>query len=268
MDQTYSIRHLQNFDNYSPSESCSLDGRYFSIVLRDYPGLVCKAIEIEIGSDESIARETKIDLCDSHVTIVRLVIHTPLMKHCLVLFVDKKHKKAELWDPKEYSQAGQTIDDASDYMLKFVNRLIPLDYEFRYTSVYFDTDFPSQCSEDSRGYCNAYVLKETLDRLTGQKHNPNYDIRDVDVKKFIAAVEDRYSNQLVGKPDIEYGPRGGGYRGGYYGGHHGGYHGGYGFGGYGTGLLTGTLLGAAIAGSADNDVQYVYPYPYYGPYLY
>lgn len=212
---------MANYDNFPESTSCGSDGRYFSLVLGNYPGVVRYPIEMEITPNDQKIKAYNISYRRDYLNIVRLIVQTPTIRHAVLLFVDTMQSKAELWDPKD-EMLPQNNEHVAQ-MLKLVDLLIPSGYTFDYTEAYFDTNFPLVCKNKVKGYCNAYILREALDRI----NNRPSDTRSI--KRFISAVEYHYKTRLEGQADNEYGPVG-----------------------LGVGLLTGALLGGALVGAASH----------------
>lgn len=236
--------------DYKLSKSCNLDGRYFETVLSEYPGVSKFPIRVEMLPrmiSNASKFPTKIGMVsrmtpgDFHkelvmttikvinlewrsdvLNIVRIVVVTPTLKHSVVLFVDTKRKLAELWDPVESDMDDKYVDGLEEAVYF---QIIPDDCKFEYIRIPFESSFPSGCKEGRRGYCNAYILREAINRL----FEMDYDVSTSnDIRCFVAAVEANYQDDLVGMPDIEYGR---------------------GFGGGGLGLGLG-LLGGVALGSA------------------
>lgn len=197
MTNTDKISELMNYQGYSRSNECKLDGRYFGIVCNKYAGVMKHPIEIYIKPKSVMLRVREIVYDYSVLTVARVTIFGANVKHSSVLFVDSSKRTVELWDPIEPGMLDnyvKQIKNAVQY------QLVPEGFTFQYTPAYFIPEFSKSCSIGHRGYCNAYVLREALHRILDIDSDVSGDIRS-----FITAVEENYSSKLTGTPDIEYG---------------------------------------------------------------
>lgn len=195
-------------EDYPPTQDPYLDGRYFKAMLGDQPGVLKEPIVVRLGDDPSISIVRR---WPSNVTsYARVIVETPTMRHSCLFSLDPRFKEAELWDPREDPYGDFSYEEGLRNLIE--DNLLPADYELISEAVYFETDYPAKTHH--RGYCNAFVLREAADRLTG-----NYPAGDI--RRFCTYVKANYELP-AGKPDIEYGP------------------------GFGLGLLTGALVGGAL----------------------
>jgi hypothetical protein len=221
-----------NHKGYRATDACSLDGRYFNLVLAGMPGVEPLPIEIEMHDTKTMLKVPALNWEDPLLNICRVVLITPRFRHCLVMFVNKSAQTVELWDPVE----AESYDDYSESLKDIARQqLVPPSYELYYSRAHFKPDYPSKCMTGARGYCNAYVLHECVCRLTGNTSDHAKDIRS-----FITAVEENYSKDLTGAPDIEYGL------------------------GFGLGLAGGLVAGTAIGAGGYGYGYPAYGYPAYG----
>ena len=191
------ISELINYQRYRPSDECKLDGRYFNIVCNKYAGVMEHPIEIHIKPKSVMIKVRDIVYDYSILTVSRVIIFAANVRHSSVLFVDSSEKTVELWDPIEPGMSDTYVEQIKS-ALQY--QLVPEGFTFNYTPAYFIPKFHKNCSAGYRGYCNAYVLRETLSRIIHTDSDMSGDIRS-----FITAVEENYSYKLTGSPDIEYG---------------------------------------------------------------
>ena len=239
------------------SKSCYLDGRYFNMVLADYPGLIKEPMYIVIKqiksyNTKSLREKVYVNIKPvqpdtKHPGILRLIIDTPKGRHCNLLILDYESGTLFRFEP---------LGNTETYFSK-VNDLLEdvfPDFELDNIHVDFEDTVLDEKNPNCRtsGFCTAYVLKYALAFISGKDYDPH------SIRKFVAHVERKFGPLPKGNEEIEYGNRG---YGGGYGGHHGyggrSYYynspfvGGFGYPGYG--------LGVPYYG-------YGYPYPYYGGY--
>ena len=233
------------------SDSCYLDSRYFSQVLKDYPGLVKEPMYVIVKErksrktqlvEEKIYFRFEMKPNNSNVPLlVRLVIQTPTSRHCNLLIF-----------------SGQTIyrmEPLRDQYTEKIDQLLENFFpEHDVETIEFNLDEKNEQCEES-GYCNAYVLMYALAYLNGE------DFRPEEVRKFVRKVEETFSLP-EGEPEIEYGR------------YHRGYHNHYGHGRrnyYGSPYIGGFPIygGLGYGGLGYGGLGYGYPgygygYPGYG----
>jgi hypothetical protein len=259
--------------------SCFLDGRYISVVLRDVPEFIPIPITVSISLDKDgnvVSGTVKSDMIHLRegLNAIRVVVHSPLMLHSALLWIDT-HKEMAIYKD---TIGEETDDEMIEILRASVTQLLELyiktytHYSFSSVSVMVPDVQPGDC--ENYGYCNAYVIKQVLDYKEGKMFDPS------NIQEFAGQIERDYHSQLDPNLPVEveyYHGRGGGGRGyggsrGYRGGGGYGYRGrgGYGYGGAGgLGLGLGLLGGMAIGGLAASAAQPAYAYPYYPtPYPY
>ncbi len=272
--------HTENLDDYVSgrnSESCYLDGRYFNIVLKNYPGLIEEPMYVVIKNVKSyntkLLRE-KVYLHFQPKTfnrdiygLLRLIIDTPNGRHCNLLILDYSGRKIYRFEPlgkfePYYEKVNDLIEDVfPDFEIE------PIDFSIE--DQVLDEKNPA-CK--TSGFCTAYSLLYAYSFINQKDFNPD------EIRKFVGKVETVYGPLSKGEEEIEYGRYDRhhhdhyGYGGrNYYGSPYIGYpaYGGYGYGGLGyspygyggygygspyvsapvaAGALIGGLLGGAVAG--------------------
>ena len=262
------------------SKNCYMDGRHFSEVLKEYPGLVKEPMYIIVKErksrktglmEEKIYFRFEMKPNNSNVPLlVRLIIQTPTARHCNLL----------IFTPEKIYRMEPLRDQYTEKINQVLENFFP---EHDVETIEFVLDEKNEKCEES-GYCTAYCLMYALAYLNGEDFIPS------DVRKFVRKIEETYPLP-EGEPEIEYGPYHRGYhnhygrgRRNYYGspvlggypiyggvplygglgygglGYGGLGYGGLGYGGYGygypgygvsapvaAGALVGGLLGGAIA---------------------
>ncbi|CAH6421195.1 Hypothetical protein POVR2_LOCUS302 [uncultured virus] len=184
------------------------------------------------------------------MNISRVVIHTPLVAHSALVWIDTRAKTVTFTDVRSRTDQDSSspfngymdkVDVVTSKLLKeFFSDILThsADYKYLVDIAYVDEIQSADCQKF--GYCNAYVIKQVVD----YKSDREFDSRDI--AKFASTIERKYKHLLnVNEPaEIEYI-----------------------VGGLGLGLGLGVLGGAAIAGAASaSRPQYVYQqqYPAYG----
>lgn len=249
------LEELKNYQTYTPSKSCFLDGRYFETVLINYDEVITEPLFVNLRTDKNgSVVEQAVFMTESRpktdVTFIRLVVNTPDLRHAALLIVDEEQETITLWNPvvdnKMEALEGAVVDLVKEYMFHY--------REYQMNVVNYKIPDIKTC--ETGGYCNAYVIKYVLGYLNDKPYNTN------EILSFVSAIEENFGDLLPdGEPEVEY--RFGGGHGGHggHGGYHGG-HGGYGGGGFGMGLGAGLLTGAVVGSALSPGYGYS---PYYYP---
>ena len=254
-------RNILDYKSYPETKSCYLDGRYFNLVLTDlFPQLrkqIHHPMTVSITSDEkNISANVSMPYTElrNDINIIRVIIETKFMRHSSLLLINPTEERVWMWD-------ALTEENINDEGIKTIRELVQegiknylkdnfekdLSFEYGYQEVLKVE--PEGCPEGGVGYCNAYVLKRTLDWILEKETDLS------SILNFVSAVEDNYRDKLIGSPDVEYYYRGRGFGGG------------FGGAGLGLGLLGGVALGAALAPRPAYYPAYYPAYPAY-PYGY
>lgn len=213
--------NLDNYKSYQPTKSCYLDGRYFNMVFRKYPGLIKEPLNIIFYQEgdgikhTEYMKDTPID--NRYPGILRVIINTPTNRHSNLVIINYQEGKIYRFEP---------LGSKAPFF-KEVNKIIE-----RYLSMYMDFELfiledqvydekNPLCENDDGGFCVAYVIKYAYDYLNGRLFDPS------DILRFAANIQDYYGPlPEVGK-DIEYGM----------------------FGGKGRNVIIGSLGGALVGGA-------------------
>ncbi len=188
--------YTENLDDYvSEYEAnvCYLDGRYFNLLLKNYPGLIQEPLYITIYNRDTEKVNVKFqpqEINKNFYGLLRLIIDTPEEKHCNLLIFDYSTSKIYRFDPfrsKYYEKVNTIIEKAfPDY--KVENIAAPVE----------NIENPD-CNVS--GFCTAYALLYAYAFLNGKEFNPD------NIRRFITKVENLYGPLPKGGEEIEYGPR-------------------------------------------------------------
>lgn len=239
------IEKILNYENFSPTEKCYLDGRYFNLVLRDVaPDVLHPPMNVSINSNQDdLVANIDMDLTrlvmENADNIIRVVIKSRYMKHSTLLIVSPDKNECYMWDAlTEETLADPAFKKIHDLVGLAVKNYLKQCFDENIVFVYDYTvvpkEAPDHCDAEFSGYCNAYIILKALSLILNIEFNP------ANILRFAKAVELNYQEFLEGEPDIEY----------YFGGA-----------GLGLGLLGGLALGAAFT---PRPVYYQ-PYPAYYP---
>ena len=278
---------LENYDGMENTNSCYLDGRYFNLVFKNYPGLLSNPLHIDIRSTgiKSANRNDKKDIPFIHMRdnnieslntetpgILRLVISSPETRHSNLLILDYNNEKIYRFEP--LGKTAPYYEQVNDLLSSYFTNFFPFDLEV--ADLEFDDILDEknpQCKKS--GFCVAYNILFAYSYLKQTDFDPS------NIRKFAKLIETKYGPLPEEGAEVEYGPNSY-YRGGHgrrygrgYGGYGGGYglyppiiggfgypaygYGypayGYGYPGYGygnTGVLLGSLLGGALGAAASS----------------
>lgn len=218
---------LRDYENFPPTPSCYLDGRYFNIVLKElYPGIV--EAPLAVSFHRTVAGyEFQMNMKEAFVSakypsFIRVVIQSTKMRHSALIMLDLSRKKGWYWNPRTYD-----VDDSGkDLDVEIFQRISNFIRETLGVHMYqHELKVPNtkNLDCDMSGYCNAYIIKFVLDWLVDA--SPEFN----KIRSFCTMIEEEYGHKLTGKEDIEFqfGPGGLAL-------------------GLGGGLLLGTALGATM----------------------
>ena len=196
---------LDNYESYSPTKSCYLDGRYVNLVLKDVEEFCRRPIKIKIIHDKNgniiknVIKSKMIEI-KKGMNIIRVIIKSTYTIHSALLWLDTDNMVAI------FTNIVHSKEPVIKSLKQTVYNLIE-----EYINVFGDWDFdvneietPKLNINDSctaSGFCNAYVIKQVLDYADDIVFDPN-----VDILRFAAAIEANYSKFLNPneEPEIEY----------------------------------------------------------------
>lgn len=232
---------LRIYQEFEPTKSCYLDGRYFNLVFSRYPGLVSAPLEIymdlnENGMEQSVSLNN-IKFKDNDINILRVIINTPETRHSGVLLIDMENSNGYYFDC--------AMKTGNNVVINMMSTFLNMDIEW----IALDTPYEQTPGCEKSGFCVAYSIKFAYDYLL----NVPYDFNNI--RRFSAAIEDAYEPLDPNNKDIEYGEFAPVFLGAVGGGLIGGLVGG----------VPGALVGAGIGGFggyalAKSSPQYYSPY--------
>lgn len=87
MDVKNMLPNLSDYDDYLPTTSCYLDGAYFNLVFRDYPGLIKEPLIISLSNGQYTARMAKTDYRKNYLALLHVIIETPQERHANLVII-------------------------------------------------------------------------------------------------------------------------------------------------------------------------------------
>jgi len=203
-------KQLDNYESYSPTTTCYLDGRYVNIVLNDVEEFLQEPMYVDLeyntkGKLVSTKAWSNLIKLREGMNVIRVVIQATHTSHSALLWLDTITRVATYTDVRVegaidiYSSIPDIIKMYVEAVTAGMGR-----YKFaieNYTVALRTIRKLTGCNK--QGYCNAYVIKEVLDWKTG--HNFSLDT-DMDVLRFVGAIESIYKRFLDKdtKPEVEY----------------------------------------------------------------
>lgn len=245
---------LLNYQQYPPSKSCYLDGRYFNIVFGDYPGLIDNPLYISISKENELTiflPPIKVIPSEEYFGLLRVIVTSDKIRHSLIVILDYQNEKAFIYNPDVHHPElnDMLVENISLYLSKF--------FDYEYFEIHgFEYMEKQKLKCKKTGVCNALVIMYALYFIEGLEFT-NKNVQNV--RKFMNAIESTY-DLPIGNPDIEYitnseiiGLSGGALVGGLVGSV-------AGPGGALIGAGVGALGGYALGSLASNNNQYSYGY--------
>ena len=184
---------LDNYLNLKDTTSCYLDGRYFSKVFQNYPGLISQPLTINIRySNRDKDVKYHIDMKESSINtkypgLVRLIIKTPNSRHSNLLILDYENEKVYRFEPlgtdaPYFDQVNKIVQEYLSYFFDFDLEVIDIDL-----NLYLDEKNMS-CARrgEKTGFCTAYIILYAYAYLHGKEFDPSY------IKKFATKIEETY----------------------------------------------------------------------------
>jgi hypothetical protein len=190
---------LFDYEQYEPSKSCYLDGRYFNIIFGDYPGLIENPLYIHINEKDELETylpPMKIVPSDDYFGLLRVIVTSNEIRHSLVVIFDYRDEKAYIYNPDVHHPELNDIlvDEIISYLSKF------FDYEyFEISELEYIEKEQLKC--EKHGTCNALIIFYALYFIEGLEFT---DKNVQNVRKFMSAIEANYDLPEDGQADIEY----------------------------------------------------------------
>ena len=222
------IPNLDDYKNYPETQKCYLDGRYFDLIFKNFPGFIKSPLYIKNIIDTTNNNfKTSIEIKDfkinmnQPISIIRVIIETSENRHSAVIIIRNEEfgYKGYFFDPSTSTLTSEN----NEFILLLIKDAFGIPIEMIQIYDVLDAGTPG-C--DITGFCVAYSIKYVYDYLNNRPFNSS------NIRKFASKIESIYPPLDPNNPDIEY--RGGGHGGGGHGGGHGGGYG-HGYGGYGHG---------------------------------
>lgn len=232
-----------DWENYSNTQSCFLDGRYFAVVFKNYSNVSQEPMIVTINDDG-----VNISMPKGNYEYVRVVMNIgDQIKHSCLLII--KGNKLMLFNPieSEYGDKWMVIAEMIQSFLLLRNGSIKLCIE----TIITDEDNTQRGCMKS-GFCNAHVIR----RVVAEMLDEPYDASNI--KKYAAMIEKNYTLPRGEVEEEMTTAREAAIEGGIAGGAIGAGIGAY-FGG--GGALLGGAIGAGVGGIAGGVGEWMYGNP-------
>lgn len=209
-------KNLENYENLPESNSCYLDGRYFNIVLANYPGLLSNPLYIDVKINKMTTlnkrsereyisarmEETKINT--KFPGLLRLVINTHIgnknSKHSNLLILDYKNGIIYRFEP--LGQRAPYFDEISKIVHTYLSQFF--EWDFKVIELNSDQKLDENNRECTKiglksGFCLAYVLLYAYNFINLLDFHPS------NIRRFVTQIERTYGRLPSEGADIEYG---------------------------------------------------------------
>lgn len=202
------LRYVPDLDNYRSSpetKSCYLDGRYFNMVFKDYPGLLIHPLTVIIRKNKHTGQfrvhthMNRAPIDNRYPGILRVVVDSPTSRHSSLIIINYAGKTVHRFDPHGknspfYAEVNRAIEEYLELFIDFTYI-----YDLQDTPIYDEKNPACSRKQLTSGFCVAYVTKYAYDYLNERPFDPYY------ILNFAGAVEKMYGPlSEVGK-DVEYG---------------------------------------------------------------
>ena len=207
--------NLDTYHSFPETSSCYLDGRYFNIVFRSYPGLIAEPLKIFFYRDNDASNGMNrmngmnayngqnglrydvmmkdVDLDNRFPGLLRVVINTPEGRHSNLLILDYKRGIAFRYEPDgsnyPYFDAVNTI------IARFLNKY----GTFRVENIDARAHLKRNPVCEGGGLCMAYVIKFAYDYINDRQFDQS------NILRFVSMIEQLYGPLPEMGKDIEYG---------------------------------------------------------------
>lgn len=190
-------QNLAKYEQYSESNSCYLDGRYFNAVFCNHPGLIANPLYIHIDENMNVSSILPNSFfLKEHIGLLRVIITSNTIRHSMLVILQDDIKSAHIYDPDVHNNPNLhtiVVDSIIKYLSNFLN------YKFFDVVTSHPMETPIIGCEKT-GFCNAFVIKYAYDFL----NNVNFKASSIEgIRKFMCAIESNYELP-PGVPDIEY----------------------------------------------------------------
>lgn len=186
------------------SDSCYLDGRYFNLVLSDYPGLIPEPLVLVFTEsvhgnkrtfNQSMSFQSDFTVDKKQPGLLRVIIVTPTSRHSNLVILDYKSAQAYRFEP--LGQAGTYYLEINRAIKNFLN---PLELTLNVIEVVGEPLYEVHPDCEKSGYCNAYNLLYAQSFINGTNFDPS------NIREYVYQIEHEYQLPRFGEPEVEYGP--------------------------------------------------------------
>lgn len=190
--------NLDAYHSFPETTSCYLDGRYFNLVFRNYPGLIIEPLRINIyrenGREEYDVDMGNADVDNRFPNLLRVVINTPEGRHSNLLILDFKRGIVFRYEP--FARSYPYFDAVNMIVMRFLRKF----GNFRLEIIDAPAHLRKNPACDSRGgMCVAYITKFAYDYLNGRQYDQS------DILSFAGMVEQTYGTLPERGKDVEFG---------------------------------------------------------------
>lgn len=193
-----SVPDFSDYLSYPQTENCYLDGRYFNLVFKDYPGLIQNPLEIDINIDKlNITSSAKLQLThidENYPGLLRIIINSNNSRHCNLAIIDWDQKTVKWFNPEDPQKYRKAIYGAT---LQYLDLFLP---GFRIIDLPISIIPETNKACERSGFCVAYCIKYAYDFLLRKQINLS------EIKRFANAVEQNFGPLDPALADVEYGP--------------------------------------------------------------
>ena len=193
---------FEDYQSYSETDSCYLDGRLIEKSLVNYPGLLSNPMHIQIRETKNKQQRSVVTMKENHANpnypgLLRVIIQTPTSKHSNLLILDYENGIAHRFEPLgKRGPYFEAINQVIEEYLSYYG-----DFEVMNINTEPLEEINPKCAKNRQrsGFCNAYVLLYAYNFLNGQEFDPSYILR------FAKKVETEMGTLPRVGADVEFG---------------------------------------------------------------
>lgn len=198
-------KNLDGWEKMRRTNSCSLDGAYFSRIFADYPGLLKNPLNIRIRAGRNGVRRyahmEQNQINRDYPGLLRVNIQANNFRHSNLLILDYENGIAHRFEPlgKNAPYFQEVTDAIDDYLNAF------FDFDLEVIDADFSKDLKCEMNErnekcDNSGFCVAYIILYAYCYLNSRDFSSCPDIR-----KFAAKIEQTYGKIPTNEQEVFYG---------------------------------------------------------------
>lgn len=189
--------NLDNYKSYPNTESCYLDGRYFNMVLDNYPGLIREPLYIFFKETdkvwENMVHMNRSPVDNNYMSLMRVIIEDGETRHSNLLIIDYKNQRIYRFEPLGLD--AKYLNETNKIIEKYLGNYVDFDlYVFNTEEL---NEKNPNCEKG--GFCTAYVIKFAYDFVNNRKYDPS------DIRKFAKLVQTKYGPLPEKGKDVEFG---------------------------------------------------------------